>query len=244
MSVPYWSNRSLDQMLIDISRQVSQREQQGMFNDQSFKRTAVYNGDYKIYDVFYNIDWNEIYKGIDSIHREESDSIHETNMLFAYAFRTRGRHLMISNTEQRQTMMECEPSIIEEKIDFVSATYDELLNELVKRMNTGCSSNVKRIFIKEIIRRATGYREEINPFILNILLVVSEPKELVRMILFIIGQIDQMKRLVPVNIRNERKTYNVTYLNPKRNLNEHGRMFNDTDSDVIDHLMNRNMEME
>lgn len=231
-------------MLIDISRQVSQREQQGMFNDQSFKRTAVYNGDYKIYDVFYNIDWNEIYKGIDSIHREESDSIHETNMLFAYAFRTRGRHLMISNTEQRQTMMECEPSIIEEKIDFVSATYDELLNELVKRMNTGCSSNVKRIFIKEIIRRATGYREEINPFILNILLVVSEPKELVRMILFIIGQIDQIKRLVPVNIRNERKTYNVTYLNPKRNLNEHGRMFNDTDSDVIDHLMNRNMEME
>lgn len=244
MSVPYWSNQKLDQMLIDISRQVSQREQQGMFNDQSFKRTAVYNGDYKIYDVFYNIDWNEIYKGIDSIHREESDSIHETNMLFAYAFRTRGRHLMISNTEQRQTMMECEPSVIEEKIDFVSATYDELLNELVRRMNTGCSSNVKRIFIKEIIRRATGYREDIDPFILNILLVVSEPVELVRMILFIIGQIDQMKRLVPVNIRNERKTYNVTYPNPKRNLNEHGRMFNDTNSDVIDHLMNRNMEME
>ena len=244
MSVPYWSNRSLDQMLIDISRQVSQREQQGMFNDRSFNRTGVYNVDYKIYDVFYTIDWKKIYSGIDRIHREESDSIHETNMLFANVFRTKGRHLMISNTEQRQTMMECEPSTIENQIDFVSATYDELLIELVKRMNTSCSSNVKRIFIKEIIRRATGYREEIDPFLLDILLVVSEPKELVRMILFIIGQIDQMKRLVPVNIKNERKTYNVTYPNPKRNLNEHCRMFNDTNSYVIDHLMNRNMEIE
>ena len=127
MSVPYWSNRSLDQMLIDISRQVSQREQQGMFNDQSFKRTTVNNRDYKIYDVFYTIDWKKIYYGIDRIHREESKSFYENNMLFANVFRTRGRHLMISNTEQRQTMMECEPSIVENKIDFVSATYDELL---------------------------------------------------------------------------------------------------------------------
>ena len=111
-------------------------------------------------------------------------------------------------------------------------------------MNTGCSSNVKRIFIKEIIRRATGYREEIDPFILNILLFITEPNVLVRMILFIIGQIDQMKRIVPVNIKNERKTYNVTYPNPKRILNEHGRMFNDTNPDLINDLMNKNMEME
>lgn len=244
MSVPYWSNRSFDQMLIDISRQVSQLEQQGMFNDQSFKRTAVNNEDYKIYDVFYTIDWKKIYFGIDRIHREESKSFYENNMLFANVFRTRGRHLMISNTEQRQIMMECEPSIIENKIDFVSATYDELLIELVKRMNTGCSSNVKRIFIKEIIRRATGYREEIDQFILNILLFITEPNVLVRMILFIIGQIDQMKRIVPVNIKNERKTYNVTYPNPKIILSEHGRMFNDTNPDLINDLMNKNMEME
>lgn len=217
MSIPTWGNCSLDQMLRNISIQVEQKERNGLINIHNFNERALYNNDYKIFDLVFTINWNTIYLGIQKIHEEETRLLQENQMLFVNVIKQNGTHLLIGNGEWNKTMMECEYDNLEQQNDFLSSTYDELIKTLLEKMNNGCPINIKKIFIKEIIRRATGYNEEINSDIFNILLHIDNPKELIRIILFIIGQIEQMKKFVPVIVKNERKR-NIEIEEPPRKI--------------------------
>ena len=225
MSIPNWGNYSLDQMLRNISRQVEQRERDGLINIHNFNERALYNKDFKMFDLIFTIDWNRIYLGIIQIHKEESRLLQENQMLFANVFKQNGTHLLIGNSEWNKTMMECEYDNFEQQNDFLSSTYDELIKILIEKISNNCPINIKKILIREIIRRATGYNEEINSDIFNILLSINNPKELIRIILFIIGQIEQMKKLVPVIVKNERKR-NIEIEPPKKIHYNHDTMSN------------------
>ena len=127
MSIPNWENYSLDQILRNISIQVEQRERNGLINIHNFNERALYNKDFKMFDLVFTINWNTIYLGIIQIHKEESRLLQENQMLFANVFKQNGTHLLIGNSEWNKTMMECEYDNIEQQNDFLSSTYDELI---------------------------------------------------------------------------------------------------------------------
>ena len=70
MSIPNWENYSLDQILRNISIQVEQRERNGLINIHNFNERALYNKDFKMFDLVFTINWNTIYLGIIQIHKE------------------------------------------------------------------------------------------------------------------------------------------------------------------------------
>ena len=225
MSIPTWGNYSLDQMLLNISRQIEQRERDGLINVNNFNERALYNRDFKMFDVVFTIDWNTIYFGIEKIHEEESRSLREDQPFFVNVSKQNDTHLLIGNDEWNKTMMECEYDNLEQQNDFLSSTYDELIDILMQRISTNCPVTIKKMFIREIIRRATGYNEEINSDIFNILLHTDNPNELLRMILFVIGNIEQTRKLIPVIINNERKR-NIDIEPPRKIHFNHDTMSN------------------